>query len=53
MGILDGGTHFAISPRALSISFAPRVRQSICEPGKIAATICSDARELSDHTLET
>ena len=53
MGFLYGGTHFAICPRALSLSLTPRVRQGICEFRKVAATIHRDARELGDHALET
>ena len=53
MGFLDGGTHLAISPRALGLSLAPRVRHSFCESREVAATIRRDARELGDHALET
>ena len=53
MGFLDGGTHFAVCPRALSLSLTPRVRQGICELRKVAAIIRRDARELGDHAVET
>ena len=53
MGVLDGGAHLLLGSRAVSLSLAPRVRQSLCESREVAATIRRDARELGDHSLET
>ena len=52
MGILDGGAHFAISPRAFGLSLAPRVRHSFSEPREVTAGIRGGVRELGDHALE-
>ena len=52
MGILNGGAHVAISPRAFGLSLAPRVRHSFGEPREVTAGIRGGVRELGDHCLE-
>ena len=53
MGIIDGGAQFAISPRALGLSLAARVRHSFCEPDDVTAAVRGGVRQLGDHALET